>query len=624
MSPRFPLATLVAAAVLSLAAPALASAASAVTSPVDGSAYAYGETAPPEVTVSGTASGPVDLRCAYKFGSSWSFGTLLTGGDNLPVTGGTFTAEPAVLPTDDAALCRLVAVPHGTTPTDLTGISGPNLRLLIVRNTGIQTDSHGGANNGTPFNHFTTAGGTVADTGYTAAGNTGIDSMSLLSNDPGELGRVFNNADSIPALDPTGPSAPGSAGQNGPLTGILVDGLNAFTGPTWESAITSLLSPLFRNYQPFPSVGVTINPVVGSGDRFVAVESDVVVSCRGSNPMWYLPQGATCTGLVDSGVRLTVSTFVSPAGNAVSRIWRLASTDGRAHDVTLWIAHAAAANGLLSRAWKLPGDTGYATRSVGNAPTPVGAAPWIARFNSVGAADGDTSQGVGAVAASAVPSALRFASARQLDANYPLAVPAVGDAELRFVYVGAASQATLESDLAAALASVNGGGGNGGPGGGQPDGGNGQPGGDSPLVGVPRPKLTRAGKAVLSTNGTLALGHSLTCPAAGAAPPCYATVTLTQPVSRRRHARARTSAKRRRAVRRARPRVLGSVSVQLAPGASVVLKLRVARKNRAAFKAGHITMTARLSRLGIATQTVVKALPVTVARPTPRRARRQP
>jgi hypothetical protein len=62
--------------------------------------------------------------------------------------------------------------------------------------------------------------------------------------------------------------------------------------------------------------------------------------------------------------------------------------------------------------------------------------------------------------------------------------------------------------------------------------------------------------------------------------------------------------------------------VQVVPGRSVALKLRVARKNRAAFKAGRITMTARLLRLGTPRQTVVKPLPVTLARPKPsRRAR---
>jgi len=47
--------------------------------------------------------------------------------------------------------------------------------------------------------------------------------------------------------------------------------------------------------------------------------------------------------------------------------------------------------------------------------------------------------------------------------------------------------------------------------------------------------------------------------------------------------------------------------------------LRVARKDRAAFKAGHITMTARLSRLGTPPHTVVKPLAVTTPRPKPSR-----
>ena len=603
MSLRPLLVATVAAALLCLAAPALASAASAVTSPADGSAYAYAETAPPEIAVSGTASGPVDLRCAVKDGSTWDFGPLLTGGDDVPVTGGTFTAGPVVLPADFSTLCRLVAVPHGTTPTDLTGSSGPNLRLLIVRNTGTgNTDNHSGANQGAPFDHFTTAGGTVADTSYEAAGDGGLESMNLLSSDPGELGAIFSGTDSIPEQDPTSPNL-GISHGDGPLTGILVDGVNAFTGPTWENAITPSLELVFRDYRPFPSVNVTINPVLTPSDRFVAVEDDVVVACRGSDPMWYLPESATCTHLVDSGVRVVVSTFLSPAGNVADRIWRLSSTDGRAHDVQLWIAHAAGTN-ALPRAWKLPGDAGYATHVGGDSPAPSGTAPWIARFNSVGAADGDTSEGVGAVGATVVPTALHFVSRREVDAKYAVAVPAAGDAELRFVYVGDATQAALESDLAAAFAAPGGGG--------RSDTG-------LPSVGAP-PQLTRTGKALLGLTGKLALGYSLACPA-GAATSCSASVALTQPVRRvaRRHAAKAHHAKKRSVARRARPRTLGSAHVTVAPGRTLALTITIARKYRAALKAGHVTMTARLDRTGVATQTVVKPLPVKIAKPKPSR-----
>jgi hypothetical protein len=611
MSPRTLLAALLAAASITIVSPALASATSTVSSPADGATFVYSAATPTTVAVSGTASTSlVDLRCAEKSGSSWSFGPVLSGGNDVPVSAGAFSAPSVALPNGFGTLCRLVAAPDGAAPPDLTGLSGPNLRLLIVRNTGAgNTDNHGGTNQGTPFNHFTTASGTVADTSYTAAGDSGLFSMNLLSSDPGELGQIFSAADSIPEQDPTTPNLGVSHGD-GPLTGILVDGVNAFTGPAWEDAITGVTELVFRDYRPFPSVGITVNPALSPSDPFVQVEVDTVVACRGSDPMWYLPETSTCTHIVDSGVGLTVSTFLSPTGNVVDRIWRLDSTDGRAHDVKLWIAHAAGSN-AMPRAWKLPGDAGYATHVSGDSPTPSGAAPWIARFNSVGAADGDASEGVGAVGASAVPSALRFASPREVDAKYAVAVPASGDTQLRFVYVGDATQAALERDLAAALAGSGGGG----------AGGGGRGGGNRGPVGVPSPTLTRTGKAVLSTNGTLTLGYTLACPAAEAAPPCFATVALTQPARRatRRHARAHKSAKRRRAARRARPRVLGTFSVQLAPGRSVALTRTIARRNRAAFRAGHITMTARLSRLGTAPQTVVKPLPVKIARPKPRR-----
>lgn len=607
MSLRTPLAALVAAASLAVASPAVAVAASAVSAPANGAAFAYAASAPGAVAVSGTAdSGSVDLRCAAKDGASWDFGAVLPGGSDVPVSGGSFSAPSVSLPTSDAALCRLVAVPHGITPTDLTGLSGPNLRLLIARTTGIgKTDNNGGTNQGTPYDHYTTAGGSVADTSYTAAGDSGLDAMYLLSSDPGELGRIFSSADRILELDPTGPAPSSSAGEDGPLTGILVDGVNAFTGYHWERAITPALQLVFRDYTPFPRLALTINPALTPSDPFVQVEVNALSACTTTDPMWYPPQGFTCQGLRDSGVRLTVSTFLlTPAGNVVDRYWRFASTDGRPHTVALWLAHTAAVN-ASSRSWKLPGDGGYLARSGGETPAAAGAAPWIARFVTPGASDGDASEGVGAFATTVVPSALRFAGARELDAKYAVAVPATGDAELHFVYVGDATQAALESDLAAAFA---------GPG----DGGRGA--GNGSL-----PRLTRTGKALLR-GGALSLGYSLACPA-DALTPCRASVALTQPVRRagRRHgARARAHHAAKRRARRARPRVLGRLSGTIAPGKTVALRMTIARRYRAAFRAGRITMTARLDRVGLTTQTVVKPLPVKIVKPrASRRAHRR-
>lgn len=608
MSPRILLAALVAAASLAIASPALA--ASTVTTPADNATFFYDTLAPSQIAVSGTSdAAQVDLRCAEKTGATWHFGNPLNG-LAIDVVGGSFSAPSLVLPfVSDSTLCKLVAVPHNTTPADLTGLSGPNLRLLIVRDSSSgMKDNNGGTNQGVPFTHYTTAGGTTADTAYEAAGAEGLYSMYLLSSDPGELGRIFSGADSIPELDPTGPRG-GIAGSDGPLTGILVDGVNAFTGPTWEDAITPSLQLVFRDYRPFPSVTVS----GGLNDSsFITAEQDVVVTCSGTDPMWYRPEGNTCRALLDSGVAVGVKTIIAPAGNVVERRWTLTSTDGRAHNVALWLAHAAGTNSL-PRAWKLPGDGVYATHVGGDAPAPSGGAPWIARFNSASAADGDTSEGVGAVGVSAVPNELRFVSPREVDAKYAIAVPAGGAAELRTVYVGDATQAALEADLAAAFQS--GGGGRGGAGGGGGGGGGAGSGGGA----VPAPTLSRTGKALLGTDGKLALGYALACPA-GAASACTASIALTQSVRRaaRRHARAHRS-KARRPVRRAKPRVLGTLKATVPAGKTTALSLTIGRKNRAAFKVGHITMTATVSRPGAATQTLSKALPVKIAKPKPRR-----
>ena len=265
--------------------------------------------------------------------------------------------------------------------------------------------------------------------------------------------------------------------------------------------------------------------------------------------MWYLPQGATCTGLVDSGVRLTVSTFVSPAGNAVTASGgsppataeRMTSSCGsRTRPPRTACCRARGS----SRRHRLR------TRGGGDVPAPTGAAPWIARFNSAGAADGDASQGVGAVAVSAVPSALRFASSRELDAKYPLAVPAVGDAELRFVYVGRRRRrrwrATSRPPSPRSAAAVTGR-------------------RQRRAGGRRRPGRTRAGSTRLpapprrcsAATARSALGYALGCPAA------ERRAALLR--DRHAHAAGREKAPResaqvekQRGARRARPRMLGS------------------------------------------------------------------
>ncbi|HXE43764.1 MAG TPA: hypothetical protein VN635_01065 [Conexibacter sp.] len=247
----------------------------------------------------------------------------------------------------------------------------------------------------------------------------------LLTGDPSEQGQVFGAAGFIPELDPTGPTS----GGDGPLTGMLVDGVNAFSGYEWENGATTGTTRIpFSSYTPFPLVTAT-QSTAPDGSPVVS-EHDLISECSGADPMYYPPGGFTCQGLQDSGVALDVVTSVSPAGNVVDRLWRLGSTDGRAHQVALWMANDASFN-ALPRAWKGPGETSYAQRRSGDTLPPPAAGPWAAEFDSVGAADGDTSEGVGAIVMSTPPALLRRESSRRCRSRSPSRSPsdAVGSRE---------------------------------------------------------------------------------------------------------------------------------------------------------------------------------------------------
>jgi len=604
MSPRIlPVACVVAAA-LTFVPSALAVGTSSVTTPSDASSYTYDVDAAPTIAVSGTATGmaAVDLRCAHEYIDTWYFEAPLAGGGNVPVSGGSFSAPSVSLPTHDNALCRLVAVPTGTTPTDLTGLSGPSLRLSKVV---ADLDSNGGANDGKQYDFFESVGGGATATVYIgSAGDDGLDSTYLATGDPSEQGQVFGFSGFIPLNDPAGAV---DASNGKPLAGMLVDGVDAYNGAAWEEVASGSTRIPFAGYSPFPLVTVT-QSTAADGSSVVS-EHDAISECFGSDPNYYPPGGFTCQGLQDSGVALDVATSVSPAGNVVDRLWRLSSTDGRAHQVALWMGNDVSGN-ALPRAWKGPGEAGYAQRRSGDTIAPPAAGPWAAEFHSVGAADGDTSEGVGAIVVGSVPATLRFDGAYELDAKFDVAVPASGSAQLDTVYMSEATQAALDADVAAALARLSGrgGGGSGGSGGGGGGGAGGGGGNGS------APALARTGKATLSLRGLLSLGYRVSCPA-DAASACSASIVLTQPVRRAaRRRRAHHAAKRK-----ARPRTLGTLTVSVPPGRTLALATTIARKNRAFFKTGHITMTARLSRPGLTTQTLVKPLPVKIAKPKPRR-----
>ena len=87
------------------------------------------------------------------------------------------------------------------------------------------------------------------------------------------------------------------------------------------------------------------------------------------------------------------------------------------------------------RGWQFPGQGGF-TQYAADAPVPAsGSAPGsILVHTNVSAADGDPSEGYGAITFGQAPAGFRFASPSELEEDQLLTVPAGGTASLSYVY----------------------------------------------------------------------------------------------------------------------------------------------------------------------------------------------
>jgi hypothetical protein len=593
-------------ALLLALAPATALAASStVTVPAAGTLVVGSSAAPGTLaTVAGTASGTaaVDIHCAWRDGATLVITSTLQGGFNVPVTGGAFSVSNVVLPTN-VWQCRLVALPNGqANPTDLAGFDGPALRVLQLLTGGSAlTDNHGGSNQGKEYDFVASAVAPAADASISMAAGEAIYDTHLVNAIPGDDAQVFDRADAIAPTDPATGGAPDATS-----TGITVDGGNAYLGASWEDQITPTVAIPFGSLTPFPTVSAVAES--GADGSYVVTEHDVVVQCAtGLDTNYYPPAGATCTSLKGAGVVLDLTTTVSPSGNVVARAWRWTSTDGQPHTVHLVVLARAGGNGNgHGRSWRLPGDAGYAAHAGGDTPAPAAKAPWTARFHSDGAADGDVSEGVGAVTFGNQPETLRYTDANTLAAGSTFVVPGAGHADRTATYMSEPTQAALEADIAAAEGPAPAGGGGGTP---TPGGGNG---GAAPIAGpalggpapgvLPRPSATKAtlpaaptlahtGKPKLK-GALLSLGYKLGCPGTGAK--CTATIVLA-PKPAKHHAR---------------PKALLHATVSVAARHTAALTVKVPKAARAKLKHGTLTLTITLKRAPRAAKVVANTLSV--------------
>ncbi|HEY4278800.1 MAG TPA: hypothetical protein VGM91_11290 [Conexibacter sp.] len=332
----------------------------AVTTPVDGAAFACDLVAPSTFAVSGTASteSSVDLRGARSFGGSWSYSDVLSGGADVPVDGGAWSA-PVVLVTFNASPCRLVALPAGVAvPVGAPdpAYSGPRVRFAVTEPLTIGN----GENAAKRADVAADLGGTAALTFLSSAGGEGVDDTFLLGPEPSTGATVFTGSNAIPRFDPQSPALSGDT----ELLGLRVDGANALTGTSWSDA-GGKMSP-FVDYDDIPTVAASAS--VASDGSLVVDEHDTVRACPSGTTL--LPLGDfSCSQnaeyVVDPGVGLDVTTTVSPSGSVVRRDWAIGSTDGATHAVDLVVAHGVAGAG---RVWRLPGGS-YQPRAAGEVVT---------------------------------------------------------------------------------------------------------------------------------------------------------------------------------------------------------------------------------------------------------------
>jgi hypothetical protein len=424
---------------------------------------------------------------------------------------------------------------------------------------------------------------------------------------------VFSRANVLFDVDPASPT------QRGPGTtmGLQVDGVNAFTGATWQLAGGDRVP--FTAYAGVPAVDASTVELDGGVAR--AVEHDTVRVCSAHDPTYYPLAGFTCAEIADVGVAIDVTSTESANGDVLRREWSIRSTDGRAHTVRL-VLHDGAYGGAAARAWKLPGDNGYARRATGDVVAVPPAGPFTLEMRSAAnnAPNGaDPATGLGAITYGTAPSSLRFLNAHELVGTYVVNVPAGGAAPLTFVLATEGDQPSLDAAVSAAEASLGGGasgpgGGGGGdaPGGGTPGGGT--PGGESPGVGsgpvsspggghdtgtpprkpapaAPLPTIVRSGKAHVA-NGTLALGYAASCSRSG--PACTVGIALTT---------------KGKAKRGHRPTLvtLARGSVRVAAGRRAPLRVKTKRSARALRRAKP-TVTLTLKRGAAKPRTAAKRL----------------
>ncbi len=200
---------------------------------------------------------------------------------NVMVTNNAFSTTHTLISSDSEQTCTLRAIPHGSTPTDLTPFAGP--RLGIGRFS--SDDFTGGAAAGDPYD-FDIYGNLLSGQAdfRSLAGGGMFEAYPIDPATQHVGGDLFFDNDSFRVF-------PGQTRSS-----IQVDGVNAFGSAGAEQVCGSSACSL----PGIPALTIS-HTLSATNGNLVIHESEPLVKCS-PDPAVYPPTGTSCTSFVPTGV----------------------------------------------------------------------------------------------------------------------------------------------------------------------------------------------------------------------------------------------------------------------------------------------------------------------------------
>ena len=402
--------------------------ASSITTPSDPSFYIADNDAPTQTfalsgtTTGGTTGDHVDVNCYWGDNVETVAANVAVNGD------GSFSVPNADMNGigGQDQVCRVRAVPAGTTPSDLTPFSGPTV-AVGERDTGAII---GGPNDGTTDDYYIYAQQITAADDYLSASACGLDGGYLYDSTFARTTVTWYCNDYLWYRD----ANPATRSE------IQVDGANAYLPRT--------LAAVNDQGSGFPPLTYTYSLDPHTGD-LVITETDPIVKCTDAT---YPPTSPTCATAVSTGVSDMRTITQDHDGHLVWITDEFESTDGQQHTLDLlWENDNRFQDGngdSTQLEYEFPGQSSYSMHAQ-NDTVSLPNAPGTIFIRMHGAADGDQSTGQGAIVYDRPATQATFPYSYSFYQGFELhqtaTVPAGGSATFRTAYVQDFTQANVDS-----------------------------------------------------------------------------------------------------------------------------------------------------------------------------------